>query len=29
MRVDYGSYFITMYKTSKLHKERNRKKKRN
>ena len=28
-RADHGSYFITMYKTSKLHEERNRKKKKN
>ena len=26
MRTDHGSYFVTMYKITKLHKERNKKK---
>ena len=29
VRANYGSYFITIYKTCKLHEERNRKMKRN
>ena len=28
VRADHGSYFVTMYKTNKLYKERNRKRKK-